>query len=75
MSHGCHGIVHVHTFAHTLHLNDVICHVVRCVIPFPQRIWFKGEVGGFALFNFTENCPARPSSSTPNFPYGGGGKI
>ena len=33
-----------------------ICHVVRCVIPFPQRIWIKGEVGGFALFNFTENC-------------------
>ncbi len=56
MSHRCHGIVHVHTFAHTLHLKDVICHVVRCVIPIHQRIWFKGEVGGFALFNFTENC-------------------
>ena len=22
----------------------------------PQRIWFKGEVGGISLFNFAENC-------------------
>ena len=33
---------------------DVLCHVFRGsplnLVPF--RIWFKGEVGGFVLFNF-----------------------
>ena len=58
-----------------LHIQTFLkmkCLVVRCAIPIPQRIWFKGEVGGFVLFNFAENCPAHPSSAISQFSVGGG---
>ena len=57
-----------------LHIQTFLkmkCLVVRCAIPIPQRIWFKGEVGGFVLFNFAENCPAHPSSAISQFSVGG----